>query len=90
MSNNGDAPSRPPSLLLDSTRYLPDPSIAVDSQERAWQRLITRAVPRDELPSLIETVLSGRKTDVADRIRGSNAQAFVDVLDEVRHHIHYF
>jgi len=88
--SNDDTPLPPPSTDLDSTRHLPDPSIVIDSQEQAWQRLITRVVPRDEIPSLIETVLSGRKTDVADRLRESDAQAFVDILDEARHHTLYF
>ena len=88
--NNDDTPLFPSSTDLDSTRHLPDSSTVIDSQEQAWQRLITRVVPRDEIPSLIETVLSGRKTDVAGRLRESDAQAFVDTLDEARHHTLYF
>ena len=79
-----------PSLDLDPTQYLPDPSIAIDSKEQALRRLITRAVPRDEFPSLIETVFPGKKADVVDRLSGSDAQAFIDVMDEVRHHTLYF
>ena len=76
-------PLPPPSAGLDPTQHLPGPSIAIDSQEQAWQRLITRAVPHHELPSLIETVFSGRETDVADRLKRSDAQAFIDIIDEV-------
>ena len=79
-----------PSLDLDPTQYLPGPSITIDSKEQAWQRLITRAVPRDEFPSLIETVFSGKKNDLVARLSGSDAQAFVDIMDEVRHHSLYF
>jgi len=59
-------------------------------EEQAWQRLITRAVPCDELPSIIETIFSGRETDMVDRLRGNDAQAFVDIMDEVCHHVLYF
>ena len=90
MSNDGDAPLPPPSPGPDPIRHPPDPSIAVDPQEQAFQRLITRAVPHDELPSLIETIFSGRKSNMVDRLSGSDAQAFIDVMDEVRHRAHYF
>ena len=78
-----------PSPGLDPTQYRPGPSITIDSEEQALQRLITRAVPRDEFPSLIETIFSGKKTDVVDRLSGSDAQAFIDIIDEVRHHTLY-
>jgi len=83
MSNDDTLPS--PSAGLDPTQHLPDPPTTIDSQEHAWQQLITRAVPHDELPSLIETIFSGRDTDVVDRLKGSDAQAFIDIIDEVHH-----
>ena len=59
----------------------------IDSYEQAWQRLISRAVPQDELPSLIETIFSDRRrTDMVDRLQGSDAQAFIDVVDGVCQH----
>ena len=65
-----------------------DPPIAFDSHEQAWQRLISRTTPQDELPSLIETIFSSRKTiNMVDPLQDSDAQAFIDVIDEVRHHI---
>jgi hypothetical protein len=67
--NNDDTPLPLPSPGLDPTRHLSDPSTTIDSQEQAWKRLITRAVPHDELPSVIETIFSGRETDVVDRLR---------------------
>ena len=51
--------------------------------ERALQRLISSATPGDELPSLIETVVSNMKAaDIANHLQGADAQAFVDVLDQ--------
>ena len=88
MADDCDAALPPSSPDLDSTRHLPGPSIAVDPQEQAWQRLITRAVPSGELPSLIETIFSGRKSNAVGRLRGSDAQAFIDTMDEVGHHAH--
>ena len=88
MSNDYTSLPRP-SLGLDPPRHL-DPPIAIDSQEQAWQRLITRAVPLDELPSLIETIFSGRETDVFNRLKGGDAQAFIDIMDEVPYHTRDF
>ena len=87
---NGDASLLLPSPSLDPTRHIPDPPIPVGSQEQAWQRLISRTIPRDELPSIIEAiVLSGRETNVVDLLTGSDAQAFIDIMDEVRYHTHF-
>ena len=83
MSNDDTSPS--PSADPDPTQHLPGPSIAIDSQEQALQRLIARAVPHHELPSLIEMIFSGSETDVVDRLKGSDAQAFIDIIDEVYH-----
>ena len=87
--SNDNTPLSLPLPGLDPTRHI-DPPIAIDSQEQALQRLITRAVPLDELPSLIDTIFSGRDTRVVNRLRGGDAQAFVDIMDEVLHYIHYF
>ena len=88
MADDCDAALPPSSPDLDSARHLPGPSIAVDPQEQAWQRLITRAVPSGELSSLIETIFLGRKSNAVGRLRGSDAQAFIDTMDEVGHHAH--
>lgn len=62
----------------------PDPS-AVDSDDQTLQRLISCTIPQDELPSLITEVFSGNQaTNVIDSLRGSDAQAFIDVIDGVR------
>lgn len=73
----------------------PDPSIpSINSYEQAWQRLIdliSCAIPRDELPSLIETIFSDEKiTNMIDCLLGVSAQAFIDVIDGVCHHTLYF
>jgi hypothetical protein len=48
--------------------------------------LISGAVPQGERASIIETVFLSRKAiDMARHLRGNNAQAFIDVVDEVRY-----
>ena len=48
--------------------------------------LISGAVPQGERPSLIEAIfLSRDASDVVRCLRGSDAQTFVDVVDEVRY-----
>jgi hypothetical protein len=48
--------------------------------------LISGAVPQGERASIIETVFLSRKAiDMVRYLRGSNAQAFIDVVDEVRY-----
>ena len=51
--------------------------------KRALQRLISSATPRDELPSLIEKIVSNTKAvHIVDHFQGADAQAFVDVLNQ--------
>lgn len=87
VTSDDDVISSPPSPCLDPARHTddsPGPSATADFHEQAWQRLISRAVPRDELPSLIETIFSDRKaTEAVDRLQGSDTQAFIDVIDRV-------
>ena len=65
----------------------PDPSTVLDPHNQAFQRLIDPAVPQSEVASLVEIVFSNRKVaDLARHLRGSEAQVFIDVIDEVRHH----
>jgi hypothetical protein len=48
--------------------------------------LISGAVPQGERASVIETVFLSRKAiDMVHHLRGNNAQAFIDVVDEVRY-----
>ena len=77
------------SLDLDpvlDTDLPPDPPIVPDSRDQALQLLISRAVPQNELASLIETIFSNKVTDVVDRLQGSDVQTFIDVIDEVWRH----
>lgn len=84
---NDDGTFLPRLNPVQHTANPPHPSIIAKSREQAWQRLIGSAVPQDELPSLIETIFSDRKAaEMVDRLQGSEAQAFIDVIDGVRHH----
>jgi hypothetical protein len=48
--------------------------------------LISGGVPEDERTSLIEVIFSSGKTiDMVRRLRRSDAQTFIDVVDEVRY-----
>jgi len=63
-----------------------DLSTTTDSYEQAWQRLISHSVPQDELLLLLETIFSDKKrTDMVKRLQVSDAQAFIDIIDEVSH-----
>ena len=59
-----------------------------DSVGLALQRLVSRAVPRDELLFVIETIVSNLKAaDIVERLQGEDTQTFADIIDEARHHI---
>jgi hypothetical protein len=48
--------------------------------------LASGAVPQSERVSLLEAIFSDRKaTDMARGLRGSDAQTFIDVVDDVRY-----
>lgn len=79
-----DPPTHPNNLNLLG------PPVAIDSHEQTWQRWINRATPQDKLLSVVETLFSSREAiDVVDSLRGSDAQAFIDVMDEVGRHFLY-
>jgi hypothetical protein len=64
-----------------------DLSVTLSHYDQAWQRLVSGAVPQDELASLIETIFSSEKvTDRVNRLQGNDVQTFIDVLDAVWHH----
>jgi len=49
--------------------------------------MISHTVPEDELPSLIGAILSGRRVaNIVDHLPGSDTQAYIDAIDEVRRH----
>ena len=64
------------------------PVLISDSDKRTLQRLVGSSVPPDELPSLIKIIVSNvNPTDIAKCLEGSDAQTFIDVMDQVcRHH----
>ena len=60
------------------------PVLISDSDKRTLQRLVRSSVPQDELPSLIKLVVSNvNPTDIAKCLEGSDAQTFIDVMDQV-------
>jgi len=64
------------------------PAKSLPSDERALHRLISGPRPQSELASLIEAVFSSREAiGLADSLQESEAQAFIDVLHEVRFHL---
>ncbi|KAF9780778.1 kinase-like domain-containing protein [Thelephora terrestris] len=51
--------------------------------EAALRRLVGGAVPQDELPSVIEMVVSNLKAaNIVQILQGSDAQTFIDVVDQ--------
>jgi hypothetical protein len=71
-------------LFPDELLGLVSPPI-FDSRGRALRRLASGTVPQDELPSLIESIVSNVKpTDIVELLPESDAQMFIDVIDEVR------
>ena len=66
---------------------IPGPSLVLDSDKRALQRLISRAAPDDEFVSLINAVFSSRKaSNIVGCLGENDAQPFIDTMDEVCHH----
>ena len=64
-----------------------EPSLISTPEKQALQRLVSRSAPQDELPSVIETVVSNVKAvDIVNCLKGDDAQTFIDVIDEVCHH----
>jgi len=76
-----------PSHLLPENANPPKPPLVSDSDRRALQRLVGRAVPQNELPSVIETIVSNVKApDIVKTLQGNDAQTFADIMDEACHH----
>ena len=84
-TNGGDIPLP---LLQGDTNRLSEPPPVLDRDKQALGRLLSRAVSQDELPSVIETIISNAKAaDIAGSFRGSDAQTFIDIIDEASYHI---
>lgn len=61
-----------------------EPPLAIDSGRRALRRLVS-STAQNELFSLIETIASNMKSaDIVEFLRGSNVQAFIEVMNKVR------
>ena len=68
-----------------------EPCTVPDSGEQALRSLIGGAASRDEVPLLLEAVsLSATAINKIRCLRGSEAQAFIDVVNEVRCHTSHF
>ena len=66
----------------------PEPSLVLDSGQRALERLISCSVPESELASLIEAIFSSSKAiETVGSLTGSDAQTFIDVMDGVCHRV---
>ena len=75
-------------LLQGDTNRLSEPPPVLDFDKQALGRLLSLAFPQDELPSVIEAIISNAKpADIAGSLRGSDAQTFVDIIDEASYHI---
>ena len=60
---------------------------ALDSDKQALHRLVCRAVPQDEIFSVIETVVSNVKAaDIVEYLQENDAQTFIDIIDQARHY----
>ena len=56
------------------------------SDRRTLQCLISRAVPQDELPSVIEAIVSNvNAPDIVKCLQPGDAQSFIDAIDEACH-----
>ena len=63
------------------------PSLALYPGERALQSLISGTIPQGERTSLIEKILSSRgAAHMIGYLQESDAQTFIDIVDEVRRH----
>ena len=83
MGERGLSPPPPP----EEADQPSEPTLALDSGELALQRLIGGSIPQGERASLVEAIFSSRKVaDMVARLHESDAQTFIDVVDEVRHH----
>ena len=82
MDENG----RSLALSLGDANQPSEPALIPDFDKRILQCLVDPEVSKDELPVLIATIVSNMKAgDIVECLEGSNAQIFIDVMDEVCH-----
>ena len=73
---------RPTSTIPEPRGNSPDPLLACKIP--AWKRLVDCPLASDECMSLIEAIFSNHyETEVVKRLRGKDAQTFVDRMGEV-------
>lgn len=74
-------------LIPGDTNSVSEPPPIPDSDKRALQRLVSLGVPQDELPSVIGSIVSNVKaTDIVKCLQSSDAQTFIDIVDEACYH----
>ena len=75
----------PLSLPQGDTNHDSKSPLILASGEPALQRLVTDTVPQDELPCLIETIVTNMKAiEIIQCLQGCDAQTFIDIIDQVR------
>ena len=71
-------------LPQGDTNHDSESPLILASGKQALQRLVTDTVPRDELPCLIETIVTNMKaTEIIQCLQGCDAQMFIDMIDQV-------
>ncbi|KAF9780779.1 kinase-like domain-containing protein [Thelephora terrestris] len=87
--------SRPAAAVLEwafkgAARSPQPPSAFADDAEGALRRLVWSAVSQEELPFLIELVVSNLDAaNIVQFLQGSDAQTFVDVIDQALHSLNF-
>lgn len=72
------------SLWSGDVNRVSEPPLVLAPGKGALQRLVSDTVSQDELPCLIETVVSNVKAAVVIQcLQGRDAQTFIDVIDQV-------
>lgn len=71
-------------LPVKSNPHLPRPLGEIDHLSGPLQRLVSGVVPQDELAPLIESIVSNVKAaTIVATLRANDAQAFIEVMDNV-------
>ena len=76
-----------PPFPLPDTSHPSEPPFVSDSGRRALRRLVSRAVPQGELPTVVEAIVSNMKAaEIVESLEGGDAQTFIDAIDQACHH----
>lgn len=83
-----DECGQPLSLLLGHTSHPSELPLISGSDKRALQQLVSQTIPQDELLSVVETIaLNVKAANLVGCLQPSDAQTFIDVIDQAGHHI---